>query len=266
MPPFEHAPTILLWLFDASGRRYGAWIRGLALHVALLLAPGATLATTYVIDASEDIHIQVGGFASVRGDDQSSAPGQVLDLLGGPNAPPLQAKGNQTFEANENWISVQAIRNALTAGGLSTVDRLVIALGVNESGPLGSNSVMVDELDIQLQKANGSFVSFALEPDAVEVYNYRQGQTTAEALFEIDLGFDFMAEYDANSTETLWISSSISQPSNGYEIYFLSTGYTEAAIIAAGGGAIVPEPSTGLLLAGGLVLLATRSGRFRQER
>ncbi len=63
----------------------------------------------------------------------------------------------------------------------------------------------------------------------------------------VELGFDFMQEYSGTSTEQFTISSNISNASDGYEIYFLSSAFT-AAITA-------PEPiSSTLFIVGGATL------------
>ena len=72
-------------------------------------------------------------------------------------------------------------------------------------------------------------------------------------LFPVDL----MAEYTASSSEIFNIYAAIYDTSDGGEIFFLSSGYTEAAIASAGGG-VIPEPSTALLLGFGLAAMSSR--------
>ena len=72
---------------------------------------------------------------------------------------------------------------------------------------------------------------------------------------EVALGFDFMAEYNGTSTEVFSIDSTIDNTSDGFEIYFLSSGFTMNPPIPA------PEPGTLSPLAVGAIALAASRRR-----
>ena len=215
--------------------------------VAITGAP-APASALVIIDSETDSFTNVGDFDSIKGNDQSSSPGQVLELLS------LQSNGS---ESGSNIVTMGQIYSTLAAGGLSYADRFVIGFGLNETGPTGSNSVVIEAMDIAIQRSSSPTDYFSLTPDLVQVYNFHQGGSTAEALFEISLGFDLMAEYSASSSENFAISAYITNTSDGGELFFLSSGFTETAIASSGGGAI-PEPSTALLLGFGLAAMSSR--------
>jgi hypothetical protein len=89
---------------------------------------------------------------------------------------------------------------------------------------------------------------------------YNQGQSTAEARFELALGFDFMSEYTAISTDLLSIQATINNTSDGFEIFFVSSAYTREA------NEPIPEPNSAVLMALGFVALTLLENRRRKTR
>ena len=134
---------------------------------------------------------------------------------------------------------------SLDTGGVTSTTTLVFGFGLNETGAVGSNSITITDLVMTFELPDQSVLTYDLSPDTVEVFNYEQGQSTAEALFQIDLGFDFMSVYTGASTEAFTISATIDNTSDGFEIFFLSSGYTREPP--------VPAPPTLALLALGLL-------------
>jgi hypothetical protein len=220
---------------------------GLAVSVGALVAAPAADASLIVVDEPTDLYTAArgdlsGDFIAVAGSTAASSPGLVYDVL------QLQSKGSET---GSNAVDMGDLRITLEAGGLTSVTSLVFGFGLNESGPVGSNSVTILELVMTFELPDTSIMTFDLMPDSVQVFNYEQGQNTAEALFQVDLGFDFMSAYTNGSTEQFTITSAIDGTDAGFEIFFLSSGYTSRPPI--------PAPPTVLAL--GLGLLGRRRRR-----
>ncbi len=203
---------------------------------------GQSAATVVVQDGTEQYTTNIGDYAEVAGNVAASSPGQVLEILGGPSTPPLQTNGS---ESNSNTIAMGALWDVMNAGGITATSRLSFGFALNESGPVGSNWIMITELDMSFDRPGGGIDTFSLSPDSIQIYNYHQGQNTSEAIIALELGFDFMTEYSSASIEDFTIFSTIESTSDWFELYILSSAFTE-----------IPEPS--LLLALGLGLLSLR--------
>jgi hypothetical protein len=185
----------------------------------------------------------IGDYAAVSGNSEASSPGQVIEVLGGPGGS-LQSADP---ESETRILAMGLLYDTLADGGVTAATSLVFGFGLNETGRLGSNYVTITDLDMSFERAGGGSSDFSLGSDSITVYNYTQGQSTAEARIQVDLGFDFMTEYSSLSTEEFEIFSSIGNTSDGFEIYFLSSAFTISPI---------PEPATMLLLGSGLLGLA----------
>jgi hypothetical protein len=205
--------------------------------VAVFLLPLSANGTTIDIKGPLDSISPFGSFAMISGNSGASSPGSVLDVL------QLQKNGS---ESNTNSISMGSLRTVLSAGGISSTTYLALGFGVNETGP----AVVVTDLVITFERPGGGVDQFSLGADDLRVFNYHQGQSTAEARFIISLGFDFMAEYGNSSSELFGIEATIDNTSDGFEIFFLSSAFTQEA-----SSAVVPEPATFSLFALGIVLL-----------
>ena len=171
----------------------------------------------------------IGNYFAVAGNAGNSSPGQVLEVLGGsiagnPDASEsLQHKGS---EDGEHTLRIGQLHSVLDADGIASTSSLGFGFGLNESGAPGSNSVTITALDMFFELPDGSSQAFSLGGDQVQVFNYFQGQSTAEAWFQLEFPFDFMAIYSNTSTEAFSISSLINNTSAGFEVYFLSSGIT----------------------------------------
>lgn len=248
-------------LFAPRGlRRLIAGKRVLLGLAALILAAGVSRgAQAVVIQTGSELYLgsggQIGDFSAVGGALNASSPGQVLELLGGSlgGAADLHANGS---ESGTNTVSMGSLWSTLNSGGVTSASRLVFGFGVNETGPIGSNWASMTDLTMSFARVGGGTDTFTLgAPDFIQVYNIEQGTNSAEALIEVNLGFDFMAEYNAASSESFTVSANVDNTSDGFEIFFLSSAYTADPIG-------VPEPASvvlALLAAlGGAVLLRRR--------
>ncbi|MEE9606335.1 MAG: PEP-CTERM sorting domain-containing protein [Myxococcota bacterium] len=226
--------------------------------LALALSPNAVGAATIQIVDGDEAFIPFGDFAAVAGTTAASSPGQVVEVLGGTSAPTLRRDGS---ESASNTLAMSVLWNTLSAGGVSSADSLVFGFGINETGPVGSNWVVLTDLLISFERTGGASQSFSLGNDAVQVFNYEQGQNTAEVQFEVALGFDFMAEYSSASTEDFFIHAAVDNTSDGFEVFFLSSGFTlnPPTVIA-------PEPGTFALVGLGLAGLAGLRTRRASRR
>ena len=224
-------------------KRNKAFLLAAAVLTAIAFAAPVQADVT-IVNGSEVFNAGIGDYHEVSGNMDDSAPGQIMDVLGGQSSPlhdSPTASETRSNDMGDLWTT-------LDDGGLTTASILGFGFAINETGPTGSNTVVIDELDMWFERANDPDVHFSLNDDNITVTNYTQGQNTAEAIILVDLGFDFMAEYNEFSTEQFTISSDISNTSDGFELYFLSSAFS--------GGPVIPEPaSLGLLGIGGLCLL-----------
>lgn len=142
-----------------------------------------------------------------------------------------------------NTHEMKGLWNTLNDSGIVSTTTLGFGFDLNETGQPGTNYVKIQELVMTFELPDKlSNKSFNLGDDLVHVYNYTQGQETFEAMFQVNLGFDFMNIYNADSVEKFTISSTIDNVSDGPEIYMLSSSFTA-----------VPIPSTVWILGTGLV-------------
>ena len=88
----------------------------------------------------------------MAGNVAASSPGQVLEILGGASTPPLQTNGS---ESNTNTITMGELWDILNAGGITATSRLCFGFALNETGPVGSNWVMITELDMSFERPGG---------------------------------------------------------------------------------------------------------------
>lgn len=151
-----------------------------------------------------------------------------------------------------NTISVGSLWSFLDGQGVTSTTALVFSFDLNEKGQ--DKFVQIDDLQMKLGTQ-----SFLLGDNDVGVNSWTSGQgnNKPEAFFRIDLGYDFMKQFNAYSTDNLWIMSTISQFSAGPERFYLDASLTGQS------GAPVPEPTSILLLGLGLAGLMGFSRKFR---
>ncbi|HEN20713.1 MAG TPA: PEP-CTERM sorting domain-containing protein [Desulfobacteraceae bacterium] len=153
-----------------------------------------------------------------------------------------------------NTISVSSLWDFLDGQGVTSTAALVFSFDLNETGQ--NNFVQIDDLQMNIGTQ-----SFLLGNNTVRVNDWTlgQGNNNPEAFFRIDLGYDFMKQFNASSTENLYIMSTISQFSAGPERFYLDASLTGQS------GAPVPEPATVLLLGFGLTGLMCFRRKLRKK-
>ncbi len=196
-------------------------------------------------------------FSEVIGDMLVTGTDHVPGDAGtGQNFEMLRIRSNSPGGTATNEVQVGEMWDYLA--GIPSVTSLVFGFDVNEPG--NSGNVVIDALLFQIGE-----IAYTLGDNQVQVNEYLgSGSASAEAYFRIDLPFDFMAQYNAGSTENFFIQATLSDAAGGFEEFFLSRSATQAA----NEGAPVPEPGT-LILAGmgalGLFGLRRRSAKNRRQ-
>lgn len=196
----------------------------------------------------------IGSYFAVAGNGAESAPGQVHEVLGGSLSGGARLQNNGS-ETGVNTMSIGDLWSCLDAGGITSTSSLVFGIGINETGPVGSNWVDITALEMVFELPGGGTRTFSLGPDSITIYNFAQGTSTAEAKVQIDFGyFDFMTKYNAGSTEQFSISAIIDGTDDGGEIIFLSSSFTGTPPDKP----TIPEPASLVLLAAGSSLMLRR--------
>jgi hypothetical protein len=189
--------------------------------------PPESHADTFNILNSTIGPFDVGNF-SVSGVSQPA--GETFEVLELKNT----TSGSASHSMGDLW-------STLNAGGIVSTYTLGFGFDLNETGAPGSNHVGVQSLIMTFGVPSSPDINFNLGINNVNVYNYTQGQKTYEALFQLNLLFDFMTTYSATSTEIFTVSSTIGNTSDGPETYMLSSIYS------------VPIPATVWMFGAGLV-------------
>ncbi len=207
----------------------------------MLLFTIATLPTVLlhgdlvVIDQKTDSFANVGQFNAVFGNDPTSSPGQIVEILNMGNS--------NTLDSQSGSIQAGVLWTLFDSQMINSLNRMVLCFGVNESGTVGTNWVDIASLRLRIQdpnNLNNNLTDIDLDTpndNTIRVFNYAQGANTAEAEFTINLGYDFMTVFNGSSTELINLDATVTNRSAGFEIFFF-----DAAANA------IPEPAATPLL------------------
>lgn len=209
----------------------------------LLFSVPAT-AATFQITNSNSLFTNVGNYSAVAGaTDTVANRGRALIVaaLGGGDPSTtrsIPASCLWQLLANVTVSNGCLLNNNNVSGSDSTINTtrtLVFGLGINQSGGQ-SGFLDLTGLNITLQRParlGGGTLNYTLGANNVQVFNYDQGgASNAEARFQLNLPFDFMTTYNANSTENITFNIAASNNSQGEDTFFLSTGFTQRNIPA----------------------------------
>ncbi len=222
-------------------------------HPVLLVAALAMLVATpallrgdlVIIDSPVAFTAPLPPLGGVFGNDPNSSPGQVAPILNMGNAgQPDSQSGSIT--AGELWT-------AFNNQGISSISFLNLSFALNETGPIGTNSVDVEDLRLRIEDPNSSSNITDVDLDefmdnTIRVFNYAQGANTGEAQMIYNLGYDFMTTFNAGSTDLITVDATVTNRSDGFDLFFFDTS-----------GVVIPEPGSLLVLSAcGLGLFVRR--------
>ena len=108
---------------------------GLIAAVVLSATPLVS-AAAIVINVATDGPVSVPDYAAVSGNTQASAPGQVVEVLGGTFGGGASLQNNGS-ESGTNMVNIGSLRTALDDGGVVSATGLGFGFGLNETGPSG---------------------------------------------------------------------------------------------------------------------------------
>lgn len=136
-----------------------------------------------------------------------------------PKDHPLVSDQGNHFDVNTGDLW-DHLRYPKQGDGLISTWALVFGFDVNQQGST------TDYIDVEILDIAFGGYTWTLE-SPIRVYPYQSpGSNLSEALFQINLPFDYMTQYSAGSTEDFSIKSRLSNDVGGPEEYFLSTAFT----------------------------------------
>lgn len=161
--------------------------------------------------------------------------------------------------SSNNWnfsVSLGDLWGYLDANQVTQTPGLVFGYAANQKN--NSPIVTISSLSFSFERESGALDVFSLGANEIRITDFNPGNSEAEAIFQIDLGFDFMAEYSANTASELIVNATLSNNNNGPDRLFLASSFTTSPIIAYQteiNSTAVPIPPSLSLFASGLGLI-----------
>ena len=213
--------------------------------IAILVATpayAAIVSPTIVINSSTKLATDIGDFGAIGSGVKAGKPGRTLNLL-------RTRKGSAS-----NSVRLDRIYNTLLKSGITSTHSLVFGFSANERGKF--NYVSFKHLQIDIERQDGSVQVFDLGGTKVKVKDQIAGKRSADALFQINLGFEFMQEYAKSSTRMMVIRAQLQDNTGRADRLFLSGQYTAHPLVDP--PAIVPVPASLGFFSSALVLMLWR--------
>jgi hypothetical protein len=217
--------------------------------IVFLAAAQGNAAAFLLVDQSTDLYTtNVGTYTAVAGA-PNSGQGNVGNLFS-----VTTAENGTTLSKS---VTMGALVDILKGGSapLSSTNVLVFGLDIDETGSAGTNSLDINTLTMTFNNTPTGIKTYGLGSEAIRGTNYGPGNSEGEVLFQVDLGFDFLARYTSTSTDLLNFSVKLTDGDNGQDRFFLSSGFSANPPVPPVTNA-VPEPISILLLGSGLSALA----------
>lgn len=233
---------------DSTLRNIVSCIAGCLLCLLSVPALSSNVGSTLTLDGSDVVFNNVGDFSAISSSTNSEArPGSRLQLI------KTQRKNS------DNSVVLGDLYDTLFAGGVKSANSLVLGFAVNESQQ--NPYITLRSLDIDIERNDGSKQRYSLGGYQLQVKDTNQGKNRAEARLQIDLGFDFFDEYDADSTRLMIIRAQLTDNNGGADRIFLSSRYTANAMSTPPISG-VPLPASLGLFAFSLGLIIWRKGKL----
>lgn len=217
---------------------------GLAFWFLLFFYAAKSDAAVIYVDQNSGVTQSVGDFQAIgafTGD--ASNQGSTYELI------------SSSSNAWSFSVPLASLWSYLSSAGVTSTPGLVFGYSANQKN--NSPVVSITALSFSFQREDGSVDEYALADNQLQLFDFNSGSSLAEAEIQIDLGFDFMQEYAADSVADLTITASMSNNNNGPDRLFLSSAFTGSPLTTYQTSLTtvseVPLPASFLLFCSGIL-------------